>query len=587
MAPQPTPGTELPVNILLVDDEVRNLEALESFLTSPDYRLVRALSAQAALLLLLERDFAVIVLDVQMPGTNGIELANLIKQRKRTQHIPIIFLTAFFQEDKDVLEGYSLGAVDYLTKPINPQILKSKIGVFVELFRKTHALAASNAALELQVMQRQSAEEALQVANNELEIRVNLRTAELSRLNAELRVRETALRASEAHAQAASQAKDRFLAMLSHELRTPLNPVLLLATEAARDPDLPARVREDFQTIAQNIALEARLIDDLLDLTGIEQGKLSLKLEQCDIHEVVRDVLGLIRADVDAKRLNLQVKLDAPASAIKGDVVRLKQVLWNVVRNAVKFTPEGGSVTVQTMLFNDAPEFGLRVDDTGIGLTADEIGRIFQPFVQGDHVREPEKRGFGGLGLGLAICRRMMDLHSGSITATSAGRGQGTSFLIRLPLARASTGSRSPAEAAREASAAPFATSPAQPCRVLMVEDHLPTAKVLEKLLATRHYTVFVATSMGDALKIAEREQFDALISDIGLNDGDGCDLMVELRRSRPELPGIALTGYGMDEDVARSRAAGFHAHLTKPINVRDLERALGLLNGWNGTRVI
>jgi signal transduction histidine kinase len=585
MAPQPPAGSVLPVNILLVDDEVRNLEALESFLTSPDYRLVRALSAQAALLLLLERDFAVIVLDVQMPGTNGIELANLIKQRKRTQHIPIIFLTAFFQEDKDVLEGYSLGAVDYLTKPINPQILKSKIGVFVDLFRKTHALAASNAALELQVMQRQSAEEALQVANNELEIRVNLRTSELSRLNAELRVREAALRASEAHAQAASQAKDRFLAMLSHELRTPLNPVLLLATENANDSSLPPAVREDFQTIVQNIALEARLIDDLLDLTGIEQGKLALKLEQCDAHDIVREVLGLIRADMEAKKLKLTVRLDAAACTIRGDVVRLKQVLWNVVRNAVKFTPEGGDVIVTTMLFDDPPELGLKVDDSGIGLTAEETGRIFQPFAQGDHVREPEKRHFGGLGLGLAICRRMMDLHSGSITASSAGRGKGTSFLIRLPLARV-TGSRSPNEPAAAASAAPFATSPGQPCRVLMVEDHLPTAKVLEKLLATRHYTVFVATSMGEALQIAAREPFDALISDIGLNDGDGCELMIELRRTRPDLPGIALTGYGMDEDVARSRAAGFHAHLTKPINVRDLERALGLLNGHNGASV-
>ncbi len=586
MAPPIPAGTVPPVNILLVDDEVRNLEALESFLTSPDHRLVRALNAQSALLLLLERDFAVIVLDVQMPGTNGIELANLIKQRKRTQHIPIIFLTAFFQEDKDVLEGYSLGAVDYLTKPINPQILKSKIGVFVELFRKTHALAASNAALELQVMQRQSAEEALQVANNELEIRVNLRTAELSRLNAELRVRETALRASEANALAASQAKDRFLAMLSHELRTPLNPVLLLATEAANDPSLPAAVRDDFQTIAQNVALEARLIDDLLDLTGIEQGKLTLKSQDCDGHELVREVISLVRPEMENKKLTLTVRLDAARSAIKGDVVRLKQVLWNVLRNAAKFTAEGGQISVKTLLFENPPELGIEVTDNGIGMTAEEVARVFQPFAQGDHAREPQSRNFGGLGLGLAISRRMMDLHSGSIVATSAGRGRGTSILMRLPLARAS-GSRSPAGDGREASAAPFATSPAQPCRVLMVEDHLPTARVLEKLLAARHYTVFVATGMTDALKIAGREQFDAIISDIGLQDGDGCELMVELRRSRPDLPGIALTGYGMDEDVERSRAAGFHAHLTKPINVRDLERALGQLTGWNGARVI
>ena len=186
------------VNILLVDDEIRNLDALESFLQSPDYTLIRALTAEHALLLLLEGEFAAIVLDIQMPGMTGIELANLIKQRKRTQHIPIIFLTAYFQEDKDVLEGYGSGAVDYLTKPVNPQILKSKIGVFVDLYRKTRALADANAALELEVSQRQKAEEALQLANNALESRVQERTADLLRANNELLTREKALGASEA-----------------------------------------------------------------------------------------------------------------------------------------------------------------------------------------------------------------------------------------------------------------------------------------------------------------------------------------------------------------------------------------------------
>ncbi len=577
----PPPAAIPPVNILLVDDEVRNLEALESFLVSPDYRLVRALSAQTALLLLLERDFAVIVLDVQMPGMSGIELANLIKQRKRTQHIPIIFLTAFFQEDKDVLEGYSLGAVDYLTKPINPQILKSKIGVFVELFRKTHALAASNAELELQMIQRQSAEEALRVANNELEIRVNLRTAELSGLNAELRVREAALRASEAQAMAASQAKDRFLAMLSHELRTPLNPVLLLATEAAEDPQLPPKVREDFQTIAQNVALEARLIDDLLDLTGIEQGKLVLKYQDCDVHDIVHDALALSGPDLERKKQRMTVNLNARHSLVKGDVVRLQQVLWNVLRNAVKFTPEGGEIKVESMLFDDPPELGVRITDSGMGMTSDEIGRVFQAFAQGDHARSSETRHYGGLGLGLAISRRMMDLHSGSIVASSPGRGQGTSFLIRLPLLRAA-GSAAP-KTKGSAPANPQTELPAtgyQPCRVLMVEDHEPTAKVLEKLLLTRSFTVFVAKSVAEARKVAAAEQFDAVISDIGLPDGDGCELMIELRKQRPDLPGIALTGYGMGEDVERSKSAGFQAHLTKPINVRDLERALQHLSG-------
>src|SRR5882724_7032032 len=193
--PTPPPVTQ-PVNILLVDDEARNLDVLESFLVSPEHRLVRATTAEHALLLLLDGEFAVIVLDIQMPGMNGIELASLIKQRRRTQHIPVIFLTAYFQDDKDVLQGYGSGAVDYLTKPVNPQILKSKIGVFVDLFCKTRALAATNVALELEIDQRQKAEEALRQVNDDLEARVGARTADLSRVNDELSAREAALRAS-------------------------------------------------------------------------------------------------------------------------------------------------------------------------------------------------------------------------------------------------------------------------------------------------------------------------------------------------------------------------------------------------------
>ena len=397
---------------MLVDDDVRNLDVLESCLQSPDYRLVRALSAQTgALMLLLEGDFAAIVLDVQMPTMSGIELANLIKQRKRTQHIPIIFLTAYFQEDKDVLEGYSIGAVDYLTKPINPQILKSKISVFVDLFRKTHALAATNAALELEVTQRQAAEEALQVVNNELEERIHARTADLQRVNEELR-------ASEAQALAASHAKDSFLATLSHELRTPLSPVLLLATEAAGNPDLPPAVRADFETIAQNVSLEARLIDDLLDLTSIEQGKLRLNRQVCQVHDILQEALALVQSDIDQKKLRLTVRLTAETRTLEGDEVRLKQVFWNVLRNAAKFTPPGGKIAVETTVAPDGSELVVRISDTGIGMTPVELSRIFKAFSQGDHATQQGTHRFGGLGLGLAISRMMVELHSGSITAT-------------------------------------------------------------------------------------------------------------------------------------------------------------------------
>ncbi|HTB80744.1 MAG TPA: response regulator [Opitutaceae bacterium] len=566
------------VNILLVDDEVRNLDALESFLQLPDCNLVRALSGERALLLLLDGEFAAIVLDVQMPGMTGIELANLIKQRKRTQHIPIIFLTAYFQEDKDVLEGYNIGAVDYLTKPINPQILKSKISVFVDLFRKTRALGATNTALELEIAQRQKAEEALQQANNALEARVHARTADLIRVNEELRQRETALRESEAQAMAASRAKDDFLAALSHELRTPLNPVLLLATEAARNPQLAPEVRADFETIARNVELEARLIDDMLDLTRITRGKLALEMRALDVHAILQDALAMAREEIDQKQIGLMLKLEASRCAVLGDDVRLKQILWNVIKNAGKFTPAMGRITIETTGPTDDGALIVRITDTGIGMTPAELERIFEAFSQGDHATQGGSHRFGGVGLGLAISRMMVKLHSGSITATSAGRNQGTTVQIKLPLLPATV-----IPTALMNNSQPNALPRLQPNngesprRILLVEDHLPTSRALMLLLTRRNYEVVTAPSLAEARAIAGREKFDLLISDIGLPDGSGYELMAELH-SRHRLVGIALTGYGMEQDVSRSRAAGFVTHLTKPVSVQALDGALSAI---------
>jgi signal transduction histidine kinase len=568
-----------PVNILLVDDEVRNLNVLESFLQSPDYALVRALTGEQALLLLLEGEFAVIVLDIQMPGMTGIELASLIKQRKRTQHIPIIFLTAYFQEDKDVLEGYGSGAVDYLTKPVNPQILKSKIGVFVDLFRKTRALAATNIALELEVGQRQKAEEALREANNELEARVQARTADLIRVNEELRERETALRASEAQAMAASRAKDDFLATLSHELRTPLNPVLLLATEAAGNPLLPEEVRSDFETIAKNVALEARLIDDMLDLTRITRGKLALEMRPADVHVCLQDALAMVHEEIDEKQIALTFKLQADRCVVLGDDVRLKQVFWNVIKNAAKFTAVKGRITIETATLADRGELTVTITDTGIGMTPAELERIFEAFSQGDHATESSPHRFGGVGLGLAISRMMVERHSGSISATSGGRNQGTTFLITLPLLPATAHAAAPTNHPRTPAFPPLPVGAGKRRRILLVEDHKPTALALAHLLTRRNYAVVAAGGVAEARAVASRENFELLISDIGLPDGNGYELMTELH-GRHGLVGIALTGYGMEEDVSRSHAAGFVTHLTKPVTVQALDGALSAASG-------
>jgi signal transduction histidine kinase len=568
----------LSVNILLVDDEARNLDVLESFLQAPGHNLVRALTAEQALLLLLDGEFAAIVLDIQMPEMSGIELANLIKQRKRTQHIPIIFLTAYFQEDKDVLEGYGIGAVDYLTKPINPQILKSKIGVFVDLFRKTRAVADMNAVLEAEIVQRQKAEEALLKANNELEARVVERTADLKRANEVLHEREASLRASEAEAKAASRAKDDFLAALSHELRTPLNPVLLLATEAATNLDLPADVRADFEIIAKNVSLEARLIDDMLDLTRIAHGKLTLDMKPLDVHASLQHALSLVRAEIDQKEISLALDLKAERCVVVGDDVRLKQVFWNVIKNAAKFTPWGGKITIETATSPENDQIAITISDTGIGMNRLELARIFEAFSQGDHALQGGPHRFGGIGLGLAISQVMVKRHLGSISAISEGSNKGTSFLIQLPLMQTKEGSPMPGDDAMAAPAAHGGNPSERQRRILLVEDHAPTSNALAELLTRRRYKVVATSCVAEARAAADMEEFDILISDIGLPDGNGYELMSELG-NRQRLVGIALTGYGMENDLSRSQAAGFAAHLIKPIGIEALDRALSTVS--------
>ena len=574
--PVPGPDPEslrATASILLVDDEPRNLDVLESFLKSPDYNLVRALTADQALLLLLSGEYAAIVLDIQMPRISGLELANLIKQRKRTQHIPIIFLTAYYQEDKDVLQGYGTGAVDYLTKPVNPQILKSKIDVFVDLFRKTRALMNANSALEAEVSQRLEAEAALLRANNELERRVLERTADLKKAVEELRESETALRASEAQAKAASKAKDEFLAALSHELRTPLSPVLLLATEAANDESLPSVVRADFDTIAKNVSLEARLIDDLLDLTRISHGKLVLEMRPFDVHFALNHAVSIARPELDSKKILLTLDLGAERSVVVGDEVRIEQAFWNVINNAIKFTPSAGSISIRTRV--DEASLEITVSDSGIGMTSDELKRIFRAFSQGDHAFEEGSRRFGGLGLGLAISQSMIRRHLGSITAVSDGRSRGTTFVIRLPLALDRPAPSASAGEPERPDAKARIRESGRARRILIVEDHEPTSTALANLLIRRSYDVTEASSIADARAALGSERFDVVISDIGLPDGDACEFMSSISEMDGTVA-IAVSGYGTEDDVKRARAAGFATYMTKPVTADDLDRALG-----------
>jgi PAS domain S-box-containing protein len=373
----------------------------------------------------------------------------------------------------------------------------------------------------------------------------------------------------------ASRAKDDFLATLSHELRTPLNPALLLASEAARDLKLPVEIRRTFDTIRKNVELEARLIDDMLDLTRVARGKLALDFRAVDLHAVLQDTLATVWTNAEEKQIALAVDFKAATGVVSGDAVRLQQIFWNVLKNAVKFTPRKGKISVETSAV--AGKIVVKVADTGIGLTSEELARAFNAFAQGDHAAGHGAHRFGGIGLGLAITRTLVELHSGTIRAESAGRGCGAAFFIELPLAK-KTGEV--LDLARGQPALDFSAAvPEQNSRIhiLLVEDHEPTRVALAKLLARRHYRVKAAATLAAARALAQAEKFDFVVSDIGLPDGSGCDLMRELRDAQG-LKGIALTGYGMEQDIAHSRESGFVAHLTKPVRMESLDNALAAI---------
>ncbi|HUE36685.1 MAG TPA: ATP-binding protein, partial [Candidatus Acidoferrum sp.] len=366
----------------------------------------------------------------------------------------------------------------------------------------------------------------------------------------------------------ASRAKDDFLATLSHELRTPLNPVLLLASDAVNNRDLPPRVRADFNTIRKNVEMEARLIDDLLDLTRIARGKIILEKHFVNLRSVLQDAIAQVREEMNQKQISMDLRLKAPQHTVFADAVRLQQIFWNLLKNAVKFTPDGGQIIVETAL--DDGKISVKIADTGIGMTPEELAGIFHAFSQGEHAATNGHR-FGGLGLGLSISQKLAELHSGKIIAASEGRDRGSAFTVEFPLATAEevNGSAAP-KAPHDGPSVPGAKN----IRILLVEDHEPTRTTLVGLLLRRRYEVAAAATAAEARALAEARSFDLLITDIGLPDGNGYDLMNELA-GKNRLRGIALTGYGMEHDVARSENAGFDAHLTKPVRIQSLEAAL------------
>ncbi len=378
------------------------------------------------------------------------------------------------------------------------------------------------------------------------------------------------LRQAKDRAEFASHAKDEFLAALSHELRTPLTPVLMSAADLQHDDRLPPEVRDQLGMMERNIALEARLIDDLLDLTRIAHGKLSLRTQPCNAHDLIEQAVEMVRSDVQGKRQTMEVDLAAEHSQVMGDPARLQQVFWNLLKNAVKFTPESGRLGVRS--HDMEGRLALEISDSGIGISPESIARIFLPFEQVGAAAADHR--VGGLGLGLSITKAILDLHGGSIQAESGGLGEGATFRVELPA------TEQPLDEEKATDGAAGSEEPrakVAPLRILLVEDHQSTLAVLERLLTRVGHHVTSAISVASALQSADAEIFDVLISDVGLPDGTGYELMEKLRAVRG-LRGIALSGYGMDDDLRRSHEAGFRAHLIKPIDFAQLERALAEL---------
>lgn len=370
------------------------------------------------------------------------------------------------------------------------------------------------------------------------------------------------LRLGKELAEKANATKDSFLAALSHELRTPLTPALTAAVALEREPSVPESLRADISLIRRNIELEARLIDDLLDLTRIARGKLELHTTATNLHDVLQQSIEICKGDIQAKNLNLETHFDANDVQTSADAVRLQQVFWNIIRNAVKFTPPGGNIRILTA--NPAPhELLVEVADNGIGFDPRLSERIFEAFEQAGRQITREH---GGLGLGLAICRSIMESHGGRVTARSDGSNRGATFTVHIPLRPSTNGS--------DVSAGAMDKSPEQrPLRILLVEDHYDTRISMARLLGRQHH-VSTAESAGQALALASRQPFDLVISDLGLPDRSGLDLMRQLRDDH-RLQGICISGYGMEDDISRSQSAGFARHLTKPISLDHLLHAI------------
>jgi signal transduction histidine kinase len=524
------------VNILLVDDQPGKLLTYEAMLAGLGENLVKATSGDEALQHLLKTEFAVILVDVCMPQLDGFELATMIRQHPRCQKSAIIFISAIQVTNLDQLKGYEHGAVDYVSVPVVPELLRARVAIFADLYRKTAALER---------------------VNLELEKRVAERTADLERDLAERKRLELALLES-------ARRKDEFLAVLAHELRNPLAPIRtavdLMSIKKLADPDL-AYCRN---VIDRQVEHLKRLVDDLMDVSRISRGKINLDRKPLDLGLVVGRALEIQQPGLDARRqkINLEFPKQQPL-LVNGDLTRLSAALGNLLNNASKYSDENARINLKIEAAGG--EVLLRVQDSGMGIPPEMLPRVFEIFTQVDHTLQ---RSQGGLGIGLAVVRQLMELHGGSVEGHSDGVGKGSEFVLRLPLL--------PADQPLPAPQREFPKPLAQR-RMLVVDDNNDAALTLAALLRLNGAQIETAHDGPDALAAADRFQPEAVLLDLGMPGMSGLDVARTLRM-RPYGAGlqlIALTGWGQEQDQRRTREAGFDAHITKPVDYARLTQLL------------